>query len=125
MQTTMQLHRSEGGQTLISLSVPVDQAIKVADAVSSLLNLSGHEVRHLDADGEEYVSADEAFPIVTPAMVLKGYRGKMEWTQKELAEKLGTTQNCISAMENGRRPISPSMARRMGELFDISYRVFL
>jgi plasmid maintenance system antidote protein VapI len=49
----------------------------------------------------------------------------MEWTQQELAEKLGTTQNCISDMESGKRSISKAMALRLGEIFTISYKVFL
>ncbi|MDL2321217.1 helix-turn-helix transcriptional regulator, partial [Desulfosarcina sp. OttesenSCG-928-B08] len=51
-------------------------------------------------------------------MALRGFRGKMEWTQQELAEKLKTSQNCISEMESGKRPVSKAMAVRLGKVFD-------
>ena len=73
----------------------------------------------------EVVSADEVFKEASPAMALRGFRGKMEWTQQELAEKLGTTQNCISAMECGKRPISMKMAKQLEKIFNIPYKVFL
>lgn len=71
------------------------------------------------------VNAKEVFPDATPAMVLRGFRGKMEWTHQELADKLGTTQNCISDMESGKHSISKAMAVHMREVFDIAYTVFL
>ncbi len=71
------------------------------------------------------INAKEVFPDANPAMVLRGFRGRMEWTQQELADKLGTTQNCISDMESGKRSISKAMAVRLGEVLDIAYKVFL
>lgn len=77
------------------------------------------------AKSEEVRTFEEVFPDSSPAMTLRGYRGKMEWTQKELADKLGTTQNRISNMESGKRRISLNMAKRLSELFNIPYKVFL
>lgn len=125
MRTEMQLHPAEAGQAIISLSVPAAKANLVADAIKSMLTLAGHKVHRVDSEGEKVVSADEVFPDASPAMALRGFRGKMEWTQQELAEKLGTTQNCISAMESGKRLISMNMARRLENVFNISYKVFL
>ena len=125
MRTEMQLYPAEAGQAIISLSVPAAKANLVADAIKSMLTLAGHKVHRVDSEGEKVVSADEVFPDASPAMALRGFRGKMEWTQQELAEKLGTTQNCISAMESGKRLISMNMARRLENVFNISYKVFL
>ena len=125
MRTEMQLHPAEAGQAIISLSVPAAKANLVADAIKSMLTLAGHKVHRVDSEGEKVVSADEVFPDASPAMALRGFRGKMEWTQQELAEKLGTTQNCISAMESGTRLISMNMAKRLENVFNISYKVFL
>lgn len=125
MQTEMQLQPAEAGQAIISLSVPADKANMVADAIRSVLTLAGHEVRRINPDGEEVVSSAEVFPDASPAMALRGFRGKMEWTQQELAEKLGTTQNCISDMESGKRLISMNMAKRLEKIFNIPYKVFL
>lgn len=125
MQTEMKLHSTDTGQAIISLSVPAAKAVMVAEAIKGMLTLAGHKVRRVNAEGEEVVSADEVFSDASPAMALRGFRGKMEWTQQELAEKLGTTQNCISDMESGKRPISMNMAKRLADLFQLPYKVFL
>lgn len=118
MDIDLQICRAEGGRATIRLVVPVAGALGVMDAVAAMLKLAGHRVRLLDADGEEFVAAGTVFPEVTPAMVLKGYRAKMEWTQKELAARLGITARRLSEMECGRRPVSEDLARRLGEIFD-------
>lgn len=125
MLTEMQLHPSEEGQTVISLSVPSARAQEVAKAIRGVLNLAGHKVKNVNENGEEVRTIEEVFPAASPAITLRGYRGKMEWTQQELADKLGTTQNRISDMESGKRGISLNMAKRLGELFDVPYKVFL
>lgn len=125
MQTEMKLHSAEEGQAIICLSVPAAKALTIADTIKGLLTLAGHKVRRVNEEGEEMLSAEEVFPDGSPAMALRGFRGKMEWTQQELAKKLGTTQNCVSDMESGKRPISKAMAIRLGKIFDISYKAFL
>ena len=89
MQTEIHLRLAGAGQAMISLSVPSASAVVVADAIKGVLTLAGHNVRRINSEGEEVVSADEIFPDASPAMALRGFRGKMEWTQQELAEKLG------------------------------------
>ena len=109
MQARMQLRPADAGQAIISLSVPATQASAVAEIIKGMLALTGLKVQEVNS----------------PATALRGFRGKMEWTQQELAEKLGTTQNCISAMECGKRPISMKMAKQLEKVFNISYKVFL
>ena len=82
------------------------------------------KIEQKNAD-EAIFSAKEVFPEGSPAMLLRGYRGKLDMTQKELAEKLGVTQNRVSDMENGKRPISKNLAVKLGELFDTPYKSFL
>lgn len=59
------------------------------------------------------------------AMMLRGCRAKEDMTQKELAEKLGTSQPNIAALENGTRPIGKGMARKLAKTFKTDYRIFL
>ena len=70
-------------------------------------------------------SAEEIFPDGSPAMALRGLRGKEDITQAELAARLGISQNMVSEMESGKRNISLKMAKRIGEKFKISYKCFL
>lgn len=58
-------------------------------------------------------------------VMLKGCRYREGLTQKSLASALELKQNHISEMENGKRPIGKAMAKRLGEFFNIDYRLFL
>lgn len=75
--------------------------------------------RDIDWEGE---SGDKS----TPGDILKMRRVQFEhWTQKQLAEKLGIPWQHISNMERGIRPISVSMAGRLGKVFGCSPELFL
>lgn len=69
---------------------------------------------------------DDVFNKYTKAgALLKGYRYKLEMTQKELSEEVGVSQNHLSEMENGKRSIGKEVAKRFAEYFDTDYRLFL
>ena len=125
MQTEMSVHSGVEGQTVISLSVPSSKALTVADAIRGMLTLAGHKVRRVNSEGEEVISAAEAFPDGSPAKALRGLRGKENITQQELAERLGITQSMVSDMESGKSPISMKMAKRIAEAFRVPYKIFL
>ncbi len=125
MLAEMMLRSDEEGRGVIQLTVPSANTIKVAEAIRGVLSLAGHKVRRVNSEGEEVVSADEVFPDGCPAMALRGLRGKEDLTQAELAARLGVSQNAISEMESGKRPISTKMAKRLGEEFNLPYKVFL
>jgi len=125
MHTEIKVSAKANGYEEIYLSVPKGNGFAVAEVIRGVLALAGHKVKHLNNKGEEFVSAERVFPDASPSLALRGYRGKMEWTQSELAAKLGTTQNCISGMESGKRSISKTMALRLGKIFNIPYKVFL
>lgn len=125
MLAEMMLRSDEEGRGVIQLTVPSANTIKVAEAIRGVLSLAGHKVRRVNSEGEEIVSADEVFPDGCPAMALRGLRGREGFTQAELAARLGVSQNAISEMENGKRPISTKMAKRLGEEFNLPYKVFL
>ena len=125
MQTEMNINSNAKGQGIITLTVPPESTVKVAEAIRSVLTLAGHKVKRINDDGEEWVTAEEVFPDGSPAMALRGLRGREGLTQSELAARLDVSQNVISEMESGKRPISPKMAKRLGEEFDLPYKVFL
>ena len=125
MQAVMKLSQSGEGITEISLSVPAAKASAVAEAIKGMLKLSGHKVRWLNDEDEELVDADVVFPDASPAKALRGLRVKEDITQIELAERLGISQNMVSDMEVGKRPISLKMAKRLGETFSIPYKLFV
>jgi DNA-binding XRE family transcriptional regulator len=125
MHTEMTIYSNSEGQGVITLTVPAKNTVKIADAIRGVLTLAGHKVKRVNDDGDEWVSAEEVFPDGSPSMALRGLRGREGLTQAELAARLGVSQNVISEMESGKRPISQKMAKRLGAEFDLPYKVFL
>jgi len=58
-------------------------------------------------------------------VMLRGCRYKKKLTQVALAKAIDISQNHISEMENGKRPIGKAMAKRFAAFFKTDYRVFL
>ena len=59
------------------------------------------------------------------AIALKGLRYREGLTQTELGEMLGVEQTNISKMEQGKRPIGKTIAKRIAKVFKSDYRIFL
>lgn len=117
----------EEGKSLISVTVPTDNAELTLNAIKDALSTVDTDLYTFSEDDEndEVINASEIFSDATPAMLLRGLRGKEGISQTELAERLGIAQNMVSDMENGKRNISIGMAKRIGETFNISYKTFL
>jgi len=60
-----------------------------------------------------------------PGVFLAGARYREEMTQKQLSEATGVPQRHISEMENGKRPIGKTLAKKFAEALGADYRVFL
>lgn len=83
-----------------------------------------------DEDRDDYVSVDDLFSDLTstvgePAVLLKGLRYREGLTQVEFAKRLRVSQTNLSAMEHGRRSIGKELAKRIEEVFGVSYKAFL
>ena len=61
----------------------------------------------------------------TPGGTLRAYRNRDRLSQGELAARLGIYKQNVSGMENGSRPISVEMAKKLAEFFNTSYKRFL
>ena len=125
MNAEIRMLQEQPGRTEINLSIPSAKARVVLDALRGILPMAGLKVRRINEEGDEVFSAKEVFPDGSPAMLLRGLRGKEELTQAEMAERLGISQNMVSDMESGRRPISLKMAKRIGDTFKIPYKGFV
>jgi DNA-binding XRE family transcriptional regulator len=115
----------ESAEINLSVIVPLTELDLMAGTLKNVLALAGYEVRSVNEEGEEIYSADEVFPEAHPGMTLRGFRVRDDMTQEELAEHLGIKQARVSALESGKRPISVAMAKRLGEIFEVTYKVFL
>jgi len=79
---------------------------------------------------DDSISADELFEDLfpresKPSVMLRGARHRLGLTQIELAEKVGSNQPAIAAMESGGRPIGKDMAKRLSDALEVDYRLFL
>ncbi|MEO8963634.1 MAG: helix-turn-helix transcriptional regulator [Gammaproteobacteria bacterium] len=57
--------------------------------------------------------------------LLKGLRMRENLSQVEFAKKIDITQANLSTMENGRRSIGKTIAKRIEKVFGTNYRYFL
>ncbi|MDD3021627.1 MAG: helix-turn-helix transcriptional regulator [Alphaproteobacteria bacterium] len=79
---------------------------------------------------EKSIPASDVLPeladdFLRPATMLRASRYKAGWTQKDLATTLDMKQHHVSEMENGKRPIGKAMAKRLAEVFECDYRIFV
>lgn len=78
-----------------------------------------------EEEENELVPFDEAFPAFHNGITLRGMRQRDGLSQGELADKIGAKQNHISEMESGKRTIGKAIAKKLAEVFNTSYKVFL
>ena len=109
----------------IMIHVPFVDMDKVSEAIRGVLELAGHKVRYVNEEGEELHSFEEVFPDAHPGKVVRGLRVKEDITQEELAQRLGIAQTRVSEIESGKRLISRNMAKKLGEAFKVSPRMFV
>ena len=78
-----------------------------------------------EKEKNELVPWQDAFPDFHNGITLRGFRQRDGLSQGDLAEKIGAKQNHISEMESGKRAIGKSMAKKLSNVFNTSYKVFL
>lgn len=124
MQALMRTQTTDG-LTDITLRVPANDAASVVAGLEGLFALSGHELLSMDEGYNALLNVDDIFPDLSPSMLLRGYRGKLDLTQAQLAETMQVTQARISEWESGKRPISIKAAKKLATLFGVPYQIFL
>ncbi len=120
MQALMRTQTTDG-LTDITLRVPANDAASVVAGLEGLFALSGHELLPMDEGYNALLNVDDIFPDLSPSMLLREYRGKLDLTQAQLAETMQVTQARIS----GKRPISIKAAKKLATLFGVPYQIFL
>ncbi len=73
----------------------------------------------------ESVRLEEAYSEFSGAEALIAAREKSGFTQKQLAEKSGISRHVISSLENRKKQIDESIAKKFSTVFDLDYRIFL
>lgn len=58
-------------------------------------------------------------------LALRGARYREGLSQKELAKRCGISQENISKMENGQRPVGEKVARKLGKALKIDFELLM
>ncbi|HAT3892527.1 TPA: helix-turn-helix domain-containing protein [Legionella pneumophila] len=79
---------------------------------------------------EEFISVEELFKDLNEqytkaGALLKGLRARENLSQIEFAKLIHVTQANLSKMENGKRPIGKTIAKRLEQTFNVNYKYFL
>jgi DNA-binding XRE family transcriptional regulator len=94
-------------------------------AINALIKLGFRK----EDDPDDFIPLEEAFSEYskdeTPGVILTGARGKEGLTQKQLSELTGIPQGHISKMENGKKAIGVKIAKKIGKVLNVNYRLFL
>lgn len=117
--------KTTGELTEISFTVPSANAESVYKAIRSILELAQSVSRSAVDEDNALYTVEEVIPESSPGNRLRGLRAREGITQKALAERLGIRQHHVSEMEKGSRAIGLDMAKRIGEAYGVSYKVFL
>ncbi len=85
--------------------------------------------KHGYTDSSDSIPWRELFPEFENepeySVALRGARNKEGLTQPELSRLTGIPQGHISKMENGRMKIGKERAKRLADVLNMDYRVFL
>jgi DNA-binding XRE family transcriptional regulator len=73
---------------------------------------------------DEAMDASDLLPSLTPAVVLSGVRYRENLTQQQLSQLTGIPRRHLSEMENGKRPIGRTNAKRLGQALGVDTRLF-
>lgn len=122
--------RTTDGFVEFSLRVPESQAERVGAALRAIVALLPEAsetapVADEDLDDDALYSPDAVFGSWTPGAAVRAYRLREGLTQAALARGIGVTRSVVSDLETGRRPVSGTMARKLGEFFRVTYKTFI
>ena len=105
---------------------------EVTDELVDYLRQRFGEVEVIEDDDDELVEISESDwyrsikATMSPGENVRVYRELHGMTQAVLGAKLGSfSRQNVSNMENGHRPISKAVAKRLAELFDVSVEKFI
>ena len=96
---------------------------KIADKYTVEDNKVEKKIKEFSSIQAEFERLDKKY--TRAGALLKGLRLREGLSQVQFAKKINVTQANLSNMENGRRPIGKTIAKRIEKVFGTNYRYFL
>jgi predicted transcriptional regulator len=109
---------SVGGERF---KVPKETAKAVLTLLKGQFGTDNEVINFRSSDSIKILDAK----FTSPGACLQGSRIKEGLSQVDLAEKLKISQSNLSKMELGKRSIGKAMAKRIGSILKVDYRLFL
>ena len=112
----------------IDVSITGEGAGEVAALLKEVLPdaiLSEDEDENEAVEWKNTDLAKEIRASKTPGKLVHAYRARACLSLVQLADAIGTKYSNLSAIENDRRVIGLSMARKLGKALGVEYRKFL
>ena len=123
-QSTIQITIGIPGNKQILYQVPNDNVTK--ESLKSFLDhLEDPKKSWDEAKPWEEVAKDRIEKHTKAGLALRGARFRESLSQKELSALTDISQDNISKMENGKRPIGEKTAKKLAAILKTDYRVFL
>ena len=107
--------------TTSKVRISGDGAWQVLEGLKTLFKVEIEE----DESATESDWYKEAKTSWTTGTEIRTQRQKRGWTQKELGERLGVSNQVVSDLENNHRSVSIKRAKTLGDIFKRDYTKFL
>ena len=111
----------------IDVSVEGSGTAAVAELLRASLPLAVIDEEVVD-EYEEWEGSElqkEFVALKTPGKLVRAYRARAGLSLVQLAEMIGTKYPNLSAIENDRRAIGLTLARKLGKALGVEYQKFL
>lgn len=103
----------------------IDDTLFYVSCPSSKVKEARDFLKQIGCQVNDDVDAKEVFPDRAPGTLLAGARCREDLTQVQLSKESGIPRRHISEMENGKRPIGKSNAKKIAGVLNIDYRMLL
>lgn len=122
MSGRMKAHHTEGDVYKIIIEMPNKKQISSSISAKCFLKLQEFLNKYSEPESVvwEELAKDRLTKHKAAGLALRGARYREGMSQKELAKRSGVSQENISRMENGHRPVGKRVAKKLATVLHIN-----
>lgn len=127
MSVHMKMHLIEKYPCEVVVKMPGRKKIHSYLPATAIPKLEAFLNKYSEGDSIDWsvVAKDSIQKHGQAGMVLRGARFRENMSQKELAKRSGVSQENISRIENGKRPIGEKVAKKLAKSLKINYMLLI